>query len=341
MLIPWRRARALAWVAAFAACGCDNEVTPLTGGSGGGATTSTTAASTGTSIGTPGDGATIAITELRLGTESVTAWQKLGVDIDGVDSAAENLAEHCKPNQNASAKNVFPDAPGGIDNSFGKNLLPVFKSISGSTDFEVAANGPIKMGRSTLLLDLTDLGTGATQAPVTLRGLSGTNHTANQWDIAPESLSGATPDTTKMTFPAATLTGNTLAAGGGTLLLNVGVSGTLAMHLTLRAATVRAALSADHASISNGILAGVLDTEEFAAEFKRVMGAFSPDLCEGQAVESVLNQIRQASDIRNDGTNGAAGTCNGISIGIGFDGALTSLGPVAGATPPDPDPCAN
>lgn len=341
MLVPSRRALSLAWVAAFAACGCDNEVMPVTGGSGGGATTSsTTAASTGTGVGMPGDGATIAITKLRMGSTSNTAWQSVGLDVDGVDTSVD-FAEHCKPNQNASAKTVFQDGPGGVDNSYGKHMVPILKSAGGSSDFEASANTPIAEGKSTLMLDLANLGTGASQSPVTVFGLTGTNHATapETWDIVPESLSGSTPDTSKMTFASATLMGNTLLATGGTVTIAVGTLGPTPMRLTLRAATVRAALSADHTTISNGILAGVLDTEEFIAVFKNTLANFSPDLCQGEAIMAILNQARQASDIMNDGTQSPAATCNGISIGLGFEGAITALGPLASPAPADPDPC--
>lgn len=338
-----RRARALVWVAAIAACGCDNEVTPSTGGAGGSGSSSSDA-STGasTSVGMPGAGAVLAVTQLHLGAESVTAWQQYGVNLDGVATTTD-FSAHCTPNQNASPKNIFPDGPGGVDNSWGRSILPIFKSLFGATDIEVTANLPIVMGRSTLLLDLADLGMGPTQAPVTLFGLLGTNLSAGSWEIAPESLTGATPDTSKMTFPTAALNGNTLLASGGTLLVNVGLGvpgpDVPVMRLTLHAATVRAALSADHGSISSGILGGVLDTEEFVTELERALPFVSADVCQGQVLDSIVNQVRQASDILKDGTQSPGTTCNGISIGLGFDGALTTLGPVAMPAPPDPDPC--
>jgi hypothetical protein len=62
--------------------------------------------------------------------------------------------------------------------------------------------------------------------------------------------------------------------------------------------------------------------------------------CSGAAFQSIATQIEQASDIMKDGTNGPGPTCDGISVGIGFDGDL--IGPIKTVGPksnPPPDPC--
>ena len=45
-------------------------------------------------------------------------------------------------------------------------------------------------------------------------------------------------------------------------------------------------------------------------------------------------------DIMADGSNGAGKTCDGISIGLGFEGASTTLGPVGMPAEPQPPACA-
>ena len=50
-------------------------------------------------------------------------------------------------------------------------------------------------------------------------------------------------------------------------------------------------------------------------------------------------QIRQASDIMVDGTQDPAKTCNGISIGLGFEMSELQFGNVANPVAPTPHIC--
>ena len=50
-------------------------------------------------------------------------------------------------------------------------------------------------------------------------------------------------------------------------------------------------------------------------------------------------QIAQASDILTDGTQDPTKPCDGISIGLGFDGALVQLGTPVAPPPPPTNPC--
>ena len=64
-----------------------------------------------------------------------------------------------------------------------------------------------------------------------------------------------------------------------------------------------------------------------------------PNLCTGSAVEGILNQIRQSSDILMDGSQDPSKTCDGISLGIGFSGKQIKLGDIAEAGEPATNPC--
>ena len=72
---------------------------------------------------------------------------------------------------------------------------------------------------------------------------------------------------------------------------------------------------------------------------RRIVGALDSNLCSGSAVEGILNQIRQSSDILMDGTQDPGKTCDGISLGIGFSGKLIKLGDIAEAGEPATNPC--
>ena len=87
-------------------------------------------------------------------------------------------------------------------------------------------------------------------------------------------------------------------------------------------------LNAEHTAATQGQISGVIDTDEFNATLADVVGAFDPSLCTGAVLLAIQNQIRQASDIMVDGSQNPAATCNGISIGIGFEASAVHLGGV-------------
>lgn len=294
----------------------------------------------------PGDGSgkkSIAVTKITLGTASNTAWQELGYDLDNKVTTASNVADHCTPNSNGSAKTVFPDGKDGRDNSFGKNLIPIIKSAAGSTDLEGSLNGAIAEGSFTIIVDLPDLGPEKNYDPLKAYLLGGKNGTPmgtpTTWELVPELLTGTTPDSAKVKFATSYLTDNTWVSGEkGTVNLSLAIAG-FSINLGINSALLSMKLDDAHNKATSGVIAGVLKTEDFITELKKVVGAFSQDLCMGQAVESILNQIRQASDIMADGSNGAGKTCDGISIGLGFEAASTTLGAVGAPAEPQPDPC--
>lgn len=331
-------------IASIGSVGCDDAGgAGGTGGTSGGAGIQPPGRPSG---GKAGDGSgkkSIAVTKIVLGTASNTAWQDLGYDLDGKVTTASNLTDHCTPNSNGSAKDVFPDGKEGRDNSFGKKLLPIVKSAAGSTDLEGSLNKAISDGSFTIIVDLPDLGAEANYDPMKAYLLGGKNGTPmgapTTWELVPELLTGTTPDSSKVKFTNSYLTDNTWVSGDkGVVNLSLAIAG-FTINLQINSALISMKLDDAHAKASGGVIAGVLKTEDFITELKKVVGAFSQDLCMGQAVESILNQIRQASDIMADGTNGAGKTCDGISIGLGFEGAATTLGAVGMPAEPQPDPC--
>jgi len=88
---------------------------------------------------------------------------------------------------------------------------------------------------------------------------------------------------------------------------------------------------------TNGIIAGVLDPQEFISAFRAaaVTGGLS---CPG--FSEIAELCWQASDILGDGGNVTGVLCDGISIGIGFNAALVANPTQVGVdVPPPPDPC--
>lgn len=339
-------------LATFAACG-DNG----SGGSGGSGGTG------GQAVGKqpppppankPGDGAgtTFAVKRLYLGTQNADgtpnkdAWKDLGYDIDGRIDKASPFDGHCTPVLNANPAQTFTDGNEGIDNSFGGIILQQI-ILPLAADAEDKVNENIADGSFTLLMKLDTLGASDEYNPIPSKlyvaGQKATpplNDGTDVWPLFNEFLNAGNKDNPKVQFPTAYVVGNTWVSGSaGKINLALSVAG-FSLSLDINQAVVSFDLAADHKSATGGVISGILDTEAFVTELKKVAGAFSPDLCMGSTVDSIADRIRKASDILKDGTQDGSKPCDGISIGLGFDLVEASLGDVLPNQPPSPDPCA-
>ncbi len=275
----------------------------------------------------------------RSGAESPTAWENYGYNLDNQITTTD-YTKHCKANGGASPADTFKDGKDGRDNAFGKSLLPIIKSAAMGTDLQASVNKALTDGTFTIIVDIADLGDGKDYNPLKAYLLAGKERDAtNTWKIVPELLDGTTPDTSKVKFLQSYLTNNTWVSGSkGKVSLSLSVAG-FSLSLDINSAVIAMDLDGTHANATNGTIAGVLNTEQFITELQKVVGAFDPSLCTGPTVDSILNRIRQASDIMSDGTQDPSKTCDGISIGIGFDATNVNIGGLAAAAMPQPDPC--
>jgi hypothetical protein len=57
-------------------------------------------------------------------------------------------------------------------------------------------------------------------------------------------------------------------------------------------------------------------------------------VCGTALFDNLVTQVRQASDILTDGGQNPAQTCDGISIGVGFEMTEAQLGGTGPQTPP-------
>jgi hypothetical protein len=140
--------------------------------------------------------------------------------------------------------------------------------------------------------------------------------------------------------PSGTLTGNYWFSGvvpEATVIIPIREA---SIAIRLKNVRVEMYISADRRLAVYGNIGGVANTEAVVAEVSAVKGWINnltcliPTLFDGYA-----EQIRQASDIMDDGTHDPAQTCNGLTMGIGFDAALVEIGDTV-SVPPPPDPCA-
>lgn len=352
MLGNYRIQYALAFMTAVAVGCADSANTEDSGGkdgSGGqGGSTSSSSVASGTggaggSGGGPtcmGEGTVLAATELFFGEGNSGEWKTVGINIDGLVSTAASK-DLCKPNADAPTSTPYPDGDQGIDNSFGKNLLPLVLSLYPTWVSDI--NNNIAKGFFTALLKMYCLPPTDDVPVFTTKLFGGTTLGAvpkfdgtDKWPVAPELLSNPMdPESSSLIFDKSSVTGTMFDSGKDkTFILTVPIktqSNSTSIKLTLYAAQVTMTLAEDRKSAKSGMISGVLNTEEFVAEVKKIGALLG--LCEGQVFTNLITKVRQASDIMTDGSQDPNKTCDGISMGLGFEMKEVQLGEVGPVSP--------
>jgi hypothetical protein len=280
--------------------------------------------------------------------DKANGWKQFGFDLDGQISNgnAESVAGLCMPRNGANPAIVHTDGCNGIDNSFGKLVLPILSGVSST--FPRTASEALSKGGQTLLLDLDKLGTGTDYFPLTARlydgaplGKAPARDGSDVWPVRADLLTDPTDvGSSKLQTVTSYLVGNTwVGRFHGDLPVKT-IWDFLPLTLTVNDPLISMTLDPQHQTVTGGTIAGVLATDTFVAEAHYVGALWDPTLCSGPTLPSILAQITQASDILADGTQDPTKPCNGISIGLGFTAYRVQLGPVAPPEPPPPpDPC--
>ena len=321
---------------------CDSEVTTTSGAGASGPGSGPSSSGSGVGQGGAAAEASVVVSHLYVGTktpggvEDPKAWAAYGFNLDAQITSSD-FSDHCRPQGNAPPNSVFPDGNDGIDNSWGKYLLPIFKTAAaglGGGEFEIAVNESVEQGLVSWAVVFGIGGSSAVSAPGSFFEVR--DRAGDTWLKAPEAFSGDTPLTT---FPDAMAQGAgwASAVGSGTLQLNLSFGG-LPLPFTVHHPRIRLVVDASGTSVIGGQLGGILDTEELAAAVETSLGPFIS--CDGSAIDGILNQIRQGSDIMVDGSQDPNQPCNGISFGMAFDGTTQPIGDFAAPVIPPEDPCA-
>jgi hypothetical protein len=314
----------------------------------------------GTEVGQPpkagpeksGDGAGVVLAVNKLfvgetgpdGTASNTAWRQYGFNVDGKVSttASQDL---CKPADGAKPADVYQDGDDGIDNSFGKNVLPILLALVPNPSAE--ASNAIASGDFTVILKIDGLGEETSYNPLITKLYGGASlgrapawDGNDEWPVVPELLSQAGDiESSTVVFPKSYLVDNTWVSGTkGAFTLNLSIAGNN-ISLSVSGATISLDLDADHKGGINGTISGVLETELLIQELQNVIGAIDANLCQGAALETIILSIRRASDILKNGSQDPSKACDAISIGLGFTAKQVQLGAIAPETPPAENPC--
>jgi hypothetical protein len=183
-----------------------------------------------------------------------------------------------------------------------------------ASDLSATANESIAEGSFTIMLDISKLGTTCTGAAGKLFAggqlvddmdmeLKPKFDGTDVWPVSRELLTDVNdPTSSKIVFPQAYIAGNTWVSGTkGTVSLQLTISG-FTVSLDIQNAFVTVDLKDGKGT--NGTIAGVLDTEQLVSQIGKVAAAFDTSFCdpESPTLVSILNQLRQASDILKDGS---------------------------------------
>lgn len=322
--------------------GCSSDDTGSTGT--GGASKQPPAAAGGATAAT--DERTFAIFSLQLGetdragAPSKDAWKKYGYDLDGVRSTKESTNVCTRVTGASSA--AQEDGDEGIDNAFGKTILPNLPLTSPSKTVNDAIQAE---GTFTIMMKLKGLTDDPAQTNTGLSGTLliggplGTPTAPKRPDFSP-SFQWPYRQEPQIPITGAYVNGGVFVNGTSTdsILISLTLQGQqLALKINKPIITFKHTPPSD---LAEGTIAGVIATDELIASIEKVAGSLSPTLCGGAALDAIKDTIRKSSDMLKDGTNRPGVSCDAISVGIGFTAKRvanpTEIYKDDGTVPPDP-----
>lgn len=283
----------------------------------------------------PTDGVPVAFRMTKLffgdtdwsGRSDANAWQLFGHDADGFKTTVDTAA-HCQLRAGARA-GVRADAESGVDNSFGKNLLPLVLTMVGP-DYARTVTARLAAGEFTSLIAIAALGPQASYSGMHVSfgagaplGRAPSSDGSDRWPLIAPLLD----------LGAAYLVNRTLVAGpsanDAALLLDVN---RVALRLPVARLVLTMDIAPDGRSATHGIVSGILRTDEVIQRFREAAPAIAPATCNSKQpidlLAAMLAQIGEASDILTDGTQDPSRECDGISFGMGFEARAVNLGDV-------------
>jgi hypothetical protein len=286
-------------------------------------------------------------------------WQRYGFNVDGLHFTDGSQALfHCKLQTGGDPNAEVLDGDGGVDNSFGKNALPILEAFDTAPSAHLTS--AIGQGQWGMVLQLAKLGAGAdydgivAQAFFDARGSDAMGMpfgpsvapTPSQWadgsyawlpyseGLVDSTVTDPSLYQSNVQFPASYLSGNHWVSGARTSVVVPFLLGAGWTMLLVHEAVIELPLSADHVSGDEGRISGVLTTSELQADVMSAATQISTSYCQGETIDAVLAAIAAASDIGKDGTQDPTKACDGISIGIGLMTRHASLGLASTGEPP-------
>jgi hypothetical protein len=284
----------------------------------------------------------------RSGTASSQAWKAYGYDLDGL-TTYETSTDVCDHASGAPRSNQV-DGDYGIDNATGFVLTPILVSAVGVSTLSATTSQFVQDGHWTLQIQVDGMSGKDVEGIAAQVLVSGAYDqgapafdTSTDWPVLASSVrdGGALVRyenayvTSDGIFVSGVVSSNPIVVP---LLLPTNpkspIHGALAaLPLRIHQATITFERSSDDPTrLINGTIAGVLYTEEIVDAARTCAGQMDTSLC-NSAFNGFADQLRQAQDILQDGTNAQGVPCDAISIGVGFTARL-----VANPTKVVPDP---
>lgn len=278
-----------------------------------------------------------------MGNPSQIAWEQFGLNVDGKVTTA------CSTNVctlvAGSSRQAQVDGDNGIDNAFGSVVVPILQTVDST--FSQTANADIRAGEATTLIQLDATGSGASYATLPGAMYRAATIRSPKWDgidvrnVDDVSLVDGSISQPATVFPGGYMSERVWVGTPPATMayLDLPLGNVLGLPpISIHHVQIVMPVAGDGGSATAGILAGVIRTSDLVAWFQLLAGAVSTGLCSSTAFASMAQQIEQTSDIMADGTNEPGQTCDGISIGVGFDAVAVQLGQAV-SSPPRVDPC--
>jgi len=270
--------------------------------------------------------------------DPTSGWKQYGLDLDGRIST-KTSTDLCKPATGGSPAAVYPDGDDGIDNSFGKNVLPVLLGLY--SDASAQMNQAITNGQFTVLVAIDHFSPGEscrTSARLYLaspRAAPPSFDGYDTWPLDPDFLLSAVN-----VYPEVEVRGTKLrSVTEGSFDLRIPWLGTSKVF-PLRQARLEIDFDPTYQS-ATCMLGGVMDREKYIDEISRISAHLDASFCDPSSptLQAILNQVRQASDMPLSGVHDPAVECDAISIGMAFRMTPAILGGIGTPAPPPLDPC--
>lgn len=310
-----------------------------------------------------GPGATFAVSKLLLGmTDSngmtdVYLWKQYGYNLDRTVTA-EGALMSCSAIKGTPPK-YLSDGDEGRDNGFGRGVLPIASSLK--SDVQPDTTAAIQNGLRTILITVPGLGDAPAYGTMSARLYEGAALTAadgtpmkplfdgtDVWPVTAESVQEGKVDKPLAQASAGYLAeegegGTFVAQFEGSIVFRIPFLGNETDEgvavLRIHEPLVTMTFSADRKSVTRGMIAGVLHSEELVIEYDRIAGAIFPDQCGGANFMVLRDQVEGTADIRRDREVAPDKPCDATSIGIAFEAVRAELGTVAMPAPPLPLGC--
>ncbi len=291
---------------------------------------------------------------------SSSTWTTIGFDLDGLDWKP-GVGAHCQPMMGGNPVKAFAQGMGGIDNSFGHNIVPLLTSVVNGVSTTI--NGSIAKGSFSIGFAFQGLGMGANYMGLsdTLYPVGTPTDPSTMMPVTPPAAGpGAWTSFSMWTpFPDPSHAGQALTVPLTNSYVNnnewvSGAPSQIALTLSIKGTTINLTIShalavgtfdSGRTTMTGGIIGGALKTADFVSQIKTALCALTGG-GSSSTYMSILNQLADYSDIYLD-ANGTpqldpTQTCNAISIGIGFTAyQVASIGssPLPASTTPPPAGC--